>query len=61
MVYGPVEWNVAQKAFVGPAVIRFGSMQGWKRNPTTGALTSAADPAADTVERVIPLLLKTLQ
>ena len=57
-VFGPVEWDVQQNGFVGPRVMQFGGMAGWRRNPRTGSLVSPANPAADRIERVIPLILK---
>lgn len=59
-VFGPVEWNVQQNTHVGSPVLTFGSMQGWQRDPKTGELMNGADPEADQVERVIPLLIKQL-
>jgi Zn-dependent protease with chaperone function len=57
-LFGPVEWDVQQKTFVGPKVVQFSSMQGWKRDAKTGTLTNAGAATADKIERVIPLVLK---
>jgi hypothetical protein len=57
-LFGPVEWEVQQKTFVGPKVVQFSSMQGWRRDAKTGSLTNAGAATADKIERVILLVLK---
>jgi Zn-dependent protease with chaperone function len=59
-IYGPVQWNVGQNTFTGPVVVEFGSLQGWKHEPSSGAWISVANPAAESVERTISLLVKEL-
>ena len=61
VIFGPVRWHVAQNTFTGPALLKFGSLQGWKQDPVRGTWTSIANPSSDYVERVVPFLLKEFQ
>jgi hypothetical protein len=57
-VAGPAEWNVPRKGYVVTPLLQFGSMQGWSTDPRTGKLVNSEKPDSDTLERVIPFILK---
>lgn len=57
-VLGPAEWNVQQGKFLLAPVAQFASMQGWRMDARTGMLINPAKPASETIERVIPFVLK---
>lgn len=58
-VGGPAEWNVTRKQYVLTPIVQFKAMQGWKQDPKTGQRINPMKPDADTIERVIPFVLKS--
>ena len=57
-VAGPAEWYATQKRFVVKPVLQFKCMQGWTRDARSGRLINQAQPASESVERVIPFVLR---
>jgi len=57
-VAGPAMWNATQKRYLLKPVLEFKAMQGWTMDSATGQLINRAKPAADTIERVIPFIMK---
>lgn len=57
-ILGPAEWNVQQNKYLLAPVVQFKSMQGWRMDPKTGVLINPAQADAETIERVIPFILK---
>ena len=57
-VAGPAEWSVARNEYVMKPIVEFSAMQGWLRDKDTAQLVNPAAPEADTIERVIPFVLK---
>ncbi|MBI4455035.1 MAG: hypothetical protein HY644_03955 [Acidobacteria bacterium] len=57
-VLGPAEWNVQQNKYLLAPLVQFKSMQGWRMDPKTGVLINPAKPDSETIERVIPFILK---
>jgi hypothetical protein len=55
---GPAEWNVQRKGYVVTPLLQFASMQGWRQDSGTGKLVNPEKPDSETVERVIPFILK---
>ncbi len=58
-VAGPAEWNVGKGQYVlGRSILQFKSMQGWTVDSKTGMLFNLAKPDSESIERVIPFVLK---
>lgn len=57
-VAGPAEWFVDQNRYMLKPVLEFKTMPGWTKNAKSGQLINQAQPDADTLERVIPFMLK---
>lgn len=57
-ISGPAEWNVTRNQFVTSPVTSFKTMQGWTQDAKSGQLINKAAPDAETIERVIPFVLK---
>lgn len=58
LIGGPAEWNVSENKFTLTPITTFNAMQGWKKDPKSGQLVNQANAQADTIERVIPFMLK---
>lgn len=58
VIAGPARWNASEEKFELKPLLQFRGMQGWVRDAMSGQLLNRTDPESDTVERVIPLLLK---
>lgn len=57
-VSGPAEWEVSNNRYTLAPIAQFKAMQGWQRNPKTGQLVNPLKAEADTIERVIPFMMK---
>lgn len=57
-IAGPAQWNVGQGQYVLTPILQFKSMQGWTLDSKTGMLVNSAKPDAESIERVIPFVLK---
>ncbi|HEY2934789.1 MAG TPA: hypothetical protein VGK99_23895 [Acidobacteriota bacterium] len=57
-ILGPAEWNVSQGRFVLTPVIQFKAKQGWTLDSKSGMLINPLKPDSETIERVIPFVLK---
>jgi len=57
-VAGPAEWNVGKGQFLLKSILQFKSMQGWTLDSKTGMLVNRAKPDSESIERVIPFVLK---
>jgi hypothetical protein len=58
-VGGPAEWEVSSGKFMLKPIVQFNAMQGWQLNRQTGQLSNPLKADADTIERVIPFVMKT--
>jgi hypothetical protein len=58
-ILGPAEWMVSENQFLVKPITKFNSIQGWTRDPKSGQLMNKAKPDSETIERVIPFMLKT--
>lgn len=58
VVAGPAEWNVAKGQYLLKPILQFKSMQGWTLDSKTGMLVNRAKPDSESIERVIPFILK---
>jgi hypothetical protein len=50
---GPATYNVAQQNYEFSPILEFTSLDGWRRDPASGQLVAADDPARETIERVL--------
>jgi hypothetical protein len=57
-VAGPAEWNVGKGQYQVKSILQFKSMQGWTLDSKTGMLVNRAKPDSESIERVIPFVLK---
>ena len=57
-VAGPAEWNVGKGQYLLKSILQFKSMQGWTLDSKTGMLVNRAKPVSESIERVIPFVLK---
>jgi hypothetical protein len=57
-VAGPAEWNVGKGQYLLKSILQFKSMQGWTLDSKTGMLVNLAKPDSESIERVIPFVLK---
>jgi hypothetical protein len=57
-IAGPAEWDVGKGQFLLKPILQFKSMQGWTLDSKTGMLVNSAKPDAESIERVIPFVLK---
>lgn len=57
-VLGPAEWNVQRAGYVLAPLVQFKTKQGWKMEPKSGMLINPVKPDSETIERVIPFVLK---
>ena len=57
-IAGPAEWDVGKGEFLLKPILQFKSMQGWTLDSKTGMLVNSAKPDAESIERVIPYVLK---
>ena len=57
-IAGPAEWNVAKGQYLVKPILQFKSMQGWTLDSKTGMLVNRAKPDSESIERVIPFVLK---
>ena len=58
VIAGPARWNASEEKYELKPLLQFRGMQGWVRDGMSGQLLNRTDPQSDTIERVIPLLLK---
>jgi hypothetical protein len=59
LIGGPAEWNVSENKFTLTPITTFNAMQGWKKDPKSGQLVNQANAQAETIERIIPFMMKT--
>ncbi|MGI8785398.1 MAG: hypothetical protein ACR2L2_17330 [Acidobacteriota bacterium] len=57
-ILGPAEWNVQQGKFLLAPVMQFKTKQGWTMDAKSGLLINPIKPDSETIERVIPFMLK---
>ena len=57
-VAGPAEWNVEKGQYLLKPILQFKSMEGWTLDSKTGVLVNRAKPDSESIERVIPFVLK---
>ena len=57
-IAGPAEWNVGKGQYLVKPILQFKSKQGWTLDSKTGMLVNLAKPGSETIERVIPFVLK---
>lgn len=57
-IAGPAEWNVGKGQYLLTPILQFKSMQGWTLDSKTGMLVNLAKPDSESIERVIPFVLK---
>lgn len=57
-VAGPAVWDASEKRYMVKPLLKFNAAQGWTRDSRTGKLVNRMKADADTIERVIPLMLK---
>lgn len=57
-ILGPAEWNVQQGKFLLAPVLQFKTKQGWTMDAKSGLLINPIKPDSETIERVIPFMLK---
>ncbi len=57
-ILGPAEWNVQQGKFLLAPVLQFRTKQGWTIDTKSGLLINPIKRDSETIERVIPFMLK---
>jgi hypothetical protein len=57
-VAGPAEWEVSNNRFTVRPIVQFNAMQGWERDVRSGQLRNPLKAGANTIERVVPFVMK---
>lgn len=57
-IAGPARWNATEQRYMLKPLLQSKAMQGWMRDSVTGRLVNRAKPDSETIERILPLLLK---